>query len=303
MTTIQTEFIQAGEHRFEVQTCGDPGSDRLALCLHGFPEHAISWRLQMPTLADLGYRVWAPNQRGYGNSYRPHGVAAYRMQHLVDDVGRLIDASGCSRVTLFGHDWGGAVAWAAALSRVRPLERLIVMNLPHPARFMAGLRSWSQLRKSWYVLFFQLPWLPEWALRAGNARAVTQAFRSVAICKDHFTEETLEVYRQNALLPGAATSMINWYRAAFRHRGDLDGLLGRGEVLQTPTLMVWGEHDPALGVELTYGTEDLVSDFTIRYLPVSHWVQQEAPDAVNEIVSAWLQGKLVPGSSRPESAG
>jgi pimeloyl-ACP methyl ester carboxylesterase len=240
--------------------------------------------------AKLGYRAWAPNQRGYGRSFRPEAVLDYSLAKLVDDVGALIDAAGARSVTLCGHDWGGAVAWAAALSHVRPqIERLVVMNLPHPRKFAEGLRaSWRQRLRSWYVLLFQIPRLPEWLLTRNRAQLVASAFRNSSHRPDAFPESVLEIYRENALQPGAATAMINWYRAAVRGRRETQERFLQAGVLDVPTLMIWGENDPALGKELTYGTEELVSDFTIHYLPTSHWVQQEAPDEVNAILEAWL---------------
>jgi pimeloyl-ACP methyl ester carboxylesterase len=299
----EIQLIDAGGRRFEVYTAGDPSSNRLALLLHGFPEHAISWRHQLPLLASLGYRVWAPNQRGYGRSHRPPEISDYAMTHLVDDVGALIDASGADRVTLFGHDWGGAVAWAAALTHHRPqIERLVVMNLPHPRRFADHLASnWRQRLRSWYVLFFQLPRLPEWLLTRNDAQLVASAFAQASGRPELFPQEVLDVYRENALQPGAATAMLNWYRAAVRGRSQLaERFLGEGK-LDIPTLMVWGENDGALGKELTYGTEELVEDFTIRYLPTSHWVNQEAPEEVNRIVEAWLTEQPVPDFKTNES--
>ena len=288
---IRTETVETGEMRFEVHACGDPRSERLALCLHGFPEHAHSWRYLLPALGDLGYKAWAPNQRGYGATTRPSGVAAYKMEHLLDDVASLFDASGAKSLTLIGHDWGGAVAWMFALRSVRPVGRLIVMNLPHPQRFREHLATnKAQQRRSRYERFFQLPWLPEVLLRLRGARAVGQAFRGMAVDKGRFPDEALDVYRRQALEPGAMTAMLNWYRAnPFRKV-----LEGSFPVLDVPTLMVWGDQDTALGAEMTLGTEELVRDFTLRYLHASHWVQQEAPEQVNEIVSAWLTGEPVP---------
>jgi len=150
--TLHYEFIQAGELRFEVATAGDPASRKLALLLHGFPECAFSWRHQLPFLAARGYRVWAPNQRGYGNSPMPRGVKSYRIEELVNDVARLIDASGVQQVHLAGHDWGALVAWEFALRRPRPIERLAIFNVPHPARFREEIRhNKVQRRRSRYV--------------------------------------------------------------------------------------------------------------------------------------------------------
>jgi pimeloyl-ACP methyl ester carboxylesterase len=275
-------FVETNGQRLEVWTGGAAESDRLALLLHGFPEHAFSWRHQIPLFAKLGYRVWAPNQRGYGKSSRPKGVASYRIEELVADVAGLIDAAGARHVTLVGHDWGGLVAWEFAARRARPLERLVIMNVPHPMRFREELVSnRAQRRRSFYAVLFQLPWLPEWLFRRNGAAAIDRAFLGMAIDPSRFPDGVLAVFRENVRAPGAATAMLNWYRAA----GPRFGRLGaqRGEsypVIETPTLLIWGEEDRALGKETTLGTERFVKDLTVRYLPrVSHWVQQEAPSA------------------------
>jgi pimeloyl-ACP methyl ester carboxylesterase len=291
---IETIFVEANGLRFEVDTCGE--GDRLALCLHGFPEAAYSWRRQLPLLAELGYRVWAPNQRGYGRTSRPPHVDDYRTGRLVADIAGLIDVSGARSVTLIGHDWGAAVAWLFATDRVRPLERLVIMNVPHPALFARCLRTFAQARRSWYMFFFQLPKLPELALRWNRAEPVARAFVSTARDKSKFPPEVLEVYRRNALAPGALTAMLNWYRALFR---DMRRQTRRAyPVIEIPTLMIWGEADAALTKATTYGTERFVRDLTIRYLPgVSHWVQQDAPLAVNALLAAFLRGEPVPQAS------
>ena len=281
---IAIETIMAGGHPFEVATAGR--GDHLALCLHGFPELHYSWRHQIPLLADMGYRVWAPNLRGYGASYRPQSVEDYRLDHLLGDVAALVDASGAARVTLIAHDWGGALAWYFAIRRLRPIERLVVMNLPHPLCLQEALRHWPQRRRSWYMAFFQLPWLPERMLLRGDAAGIRQAFRAMAVDKARFPDAVLDVYARAAQQPGALTAMINWYRAAFRHRRDMAA--GTGHV-GVPTLQIWGEEDTALGLETLNGTDRHVPDLTQRRLPgVSHWVQQEAPEAVNAILAEWL---------------
>ena len=292
---IRHEFVRANGLRFHVATCGD--GDRLALCLHGFPECWYSWRHQLPLLARLGYRAWAPDLRGYGETDRPPRVEDYAIERLLDDVAGLIDASSAKSVILLAHDWGALIAWYFAMRRLRPLERLIIMNVPHPALFERALRTLRQLRRSWYVFFFQLPRIPERFLAARNYRAIDEAFRGMAIDKSRFPDEALAVYRDNAARPGALTAMINYYRAFVRGGGARQRALGF-PVIETPTLMIWGEVDVALGKETTYGTEQYVRDFTIRYLPnVSHWVQQEAPETVNAMLEAWLTGKPVPEAS------
>jgi epoxide hydrolase 4 len=191
-----------------------------------------------------------------------------------------------------GHDWGAAQAWMFAIRRVRPLRRLVIMNVPHPTCMRRELRSLRQLRKSWYVFAFQVPWLPENLLRARNAKAIGDAFEKSAVDPSRFPPEVTEVYRQAALQPGALRSMINYYRAAVR---TLSMTSVDVSVIETPTLMLWGMDDTALSIETTHGTDQYVAELTLRYLPeVSHWVQQEAPETVNSMLLAWLAGEPVP---------
>jgi pimeloyl-ACP methyl ester carboxylesterase len=283
-------FIEANGLRFAYDEAGN-GPD-IALCLHGFPESRFSWRHQLPVLAEAGWHAVAPDLRGYGQTSRPAGRGAYRMDALVADVAALFDAFGARRRLLIAHDWGALIAWTFAIGRVRALDGLIIMNVPHPAVFARVLRgSLAQLRRSWYVFFFQLPVLPELMLGARGARAIGEAFRGMAVDKAAFPEDVLAVYRGNAAAPGALTAMVNYYRANFW------GLARAGTVsrIEVPVLMIWGEEDTALGLELTEGYGPFVADFTLERLPgVSHWVQQEAPEKVNARMLAWLgRGGLI----------
>jgi len=292
MSEIRFEFVPANGQTFEIAMCGE--GDNLALCLHGFPEHALSWRDQMPVLARVGYRVWAPNQRGYGKSSRPTKVSDYAIDHLMSDVAGLIDASGAKRTVLIGHDWGAVVAWAFATRQVRPLDALIIMNVPHPMCYFNRLFRSAQFWKSWYIFFFQLPWLPEWLLTRRKSRAVSGMVLRTSTNREQFPRDLLDVFQQNAQSPGAVTAMLNWYRAAFR-RGAMRQRRRGFPQIHTRTLMIWGEEDAALDKSTTYGTDRYVTDLTLRYLPgVSHWVQQDATEAVNEMMACFLTGKPVP---------
>jgi epoxide hydrolase 4 len=291
MEAIHHQTVRANGIDFHVAMAG--AGERLALCLHGFPESSFSWRQQMPLLARLGYRVWAPDLRGYGGSSRPRGVEAYALEMLEEDVAALIEASGAKEVVLIGHDWGALIAWYYAMFGRLPITRLIIMNVPHPALAEKGLRTFRQLKKSWYIFFFQLPKIPEWALARNGCEAIGRAFRGMAVDKSRFPDEVLRVYQEAGAQRGALTAMLNYYRALLR---GLARNRRRGTPrIDTPTLMIWGEVDTALGKELTYGTDRHVSNLTLRYLPnVSHWVQQEAPETVNAMMEAWLLGKDVP---------
>ena len=286
---VRTERISANGLRFNVLAAG--GGDRLALCLHGFPELALSWRHQLPVLADEGWLAWAPDLRGYGGTDRPVGREEYALERLMDDVAALIDTSGARETLLIGHDWGGVIAWLFALRRLRPLSRLVVMNLPHPACYERALRrSVRQWLRSWYMLFFQLPWLPEKALGARGAALVGRAFREMAVHKENFPEELLDVYRRAALQPGALTAMLNYYRALLSGGGARRQRSLGFPKIDAPTLVVWGEQDTALGVETLEGIEEFVPNVSVRRLPdASHWVQQDSPDEVNTILRSWLR--------------
>jgi pimeloyl-ACP methyl ester carboxylesterase len=250
----------------------------------------------MAPLAALGWRVVAPDMRGYGDSSTPTGPSAYRIEHLVADVAALFDALGARRRLLIGHDWGAAVAWAFALAQERPdathrLDGLVVMNVPHPKVFRDVLKaSPAQRKRSWYIGFFQVPWLPEKLLTARGAWAIGRLILNSARDKRAFPPEILDSYRAGALRPGGMTAMLNYYRAnigAFKRAGPVPKI-------NVPTLMIWGEADTALGLELTEGYGPLVTDFTLARLPgVSHWVQQEAPEAVNARLTEWLETKPI----------
>lgn len=283
---IETLRVHANGLDFAIDQAGK--GDRLALCLHGFPESRFSWRHQLPELARLGFRAWAPDLRGYGDTRpRPIGVKAYHIDRLCEDVAALIDVSGAKSATLVAHDWGAIIAWTFAARRIRKLDRLVIMNVPHPVCFSAAAkRSAAQRKRSWYMAFFQLPWLPEKMMSANGAQPIRRAFFDMAIDKSRFPSDVLDHYAQNALQPGAMTAMVNYYRAAWRAQKAFRGPWPR---IETPTLIIWGEEDAALGLETLEGTEREVADLTIERLPgVSHWVQQEAPEAVNAILARWL---------------
>ena len=286
MADIRTRQIAANGLAFAVDEAGE--GDDVALLLHGFPESRRSWRGQLPLLAELGWRAVAPDLRGYGGTSRPKARNAYALDHLVTDVGALFDALGARRRLLIGHDWGGMIAWAAAGWRVRPLDGLVVMNAPHPAAYALHVaHSPAQLARSWYALFFQLPWLPEALLTAGKARAVGQAFSNRRTGRSVFSPEDIEQHRAQALLPGAMTAMLGYYRANAQTIARAPRTLANP--IATPTLLIWGEQDPYAGPELPELCRSYAQDLTIRRLPeIGHWVQQEAPEAVDTALREWL---------------
>jgi len=265
---------------------------RLVVMLHGFPESWYSWRHQLRALAP-GFDCAAPEMRGYGETDAPRGVKNYRIEKLVGDVAGLIEALGYQRATVVGHDWGGAVAWATALIRPDRVERLCVMNCPHLRKFLEHIRSNPrQMLRSWYMLFFQIPLLADTLIWARGSALVPRAIRASAYNKSAFSAADLAHFRETFRKPYTATAAVNYYRALKRRDFLLTPPTNHWLMrkIEAPTLLIWGEHDVALGKELTYGMEDLFSGpFTIKYIADSgHWVQQERPEAVNQYLAEFL---------------
>jgi pimeloyl-ACP methyl ester carboxylesterase len=262
--------------------CVVEGEGPLVLLLHGFPETSHAWRKQVPALATR-FRVVAPDLRGYGASDKPTGIAAYRTSVIADDVVALIHSFGAQRAHVVGHDWGGGVAWTLAMRRPEAVDRLVVLNCPHPAVMQRALRSsWTQIRRSWYIFAFQLPWLPEWALGRDRARAIKDTLQRSSK-PGAFSEADLDEYARAFSAPGAATAALNYYRAAVRSQVP-------SARIKAPTLLIWAEDDFALGIELTRGMDDLFAiKPRVEYVPdTSHWVMEERPDVVNRLLLDFL---------------
>jgi epoxide hydrolase 4 len=278
-------FVQTNGLRLHLVEAGPEGGPPVVL-LHGFPEFWYGWRRQIEPLADAGFRVIVPDQRGYNTSDKPDGVAAYRVETLARDVVGLLDAAGLERAAIAGHDWGGVVAWWLGLAHPERVGRLAILNAPHPAVMRRHLRSsLGQMRRSWYVLFFQLPRLPERFLArdgfANLARAVRGGGRGTC------TDEDLALYREAWAQPGALRAMVSWYRAALRPGG---GRLPRLRV-SVPTLLLWGARDRFLGREMARPSVDLCDRGTLEvFETATHWLQHDEAVAVSERLAAFLGG-------------
>lgn len=260
------------------------GTGTLMLMLHGFPECWYSWRHQIPEFAQH-YQVVAVDLRGYNDSDKPKEQSAYVMDELIKDVAGLIKELGHEKCILVGHDWGGAIAWSFAYAYPNMLEKLIILNLPHPAKFIQGLYTPQQLLRSWYIFFFQIPALPELLLKSTDYQAIPNTIQTTAVNKNAFTPDDLNTYRNAAAKPGALTAMLNYYRNIFSH----SFFHKSWGVLNVPTLLIWGENDTALGKELTYDTSTYVKDLQVKYIPAcGHWVQQEKPELVNQYMRNFL---------------
>lgn len=261
----------------------EAGDGPLIVLLHGFPEFWFSWRFQIPALAEAGFRVVAPDMRGYNLSSRPSSVADYDIDLLTADIRDLIRERGCGRAFLAGHDWGAVVAWATAAQHPDAVARLAILNVPHPRRMLHGLRRPRQLLKSWYVFFFQLPWLPERLLRAGHWRAFRYGFEHDAR-PGAFTRDDIERYVEAWSQPGAVTAMVNYYRAALRQSPRrADSRIGQ---IAAPTLVIWGEQDRYLGVELAEPDRADVPSLerVVRIPDATHWVHHDQPERVTQLL-------------------
>lgn len=271
--------LSVGEVTLEVTELGvgDP-----VVLLHGFPAGAHSWEHQLRALADAGFRAIAPDQRGYAGSDKPREVAAYRVERLAADVVGLLDALELPRAHLVGHDWGGAVAWATASLYPGRVERLAVMNGPHPRHAVREIfTNPAQLRRSWYVFLFQVPFVAEQLLvRRDIGRVLRASAAHPEAIDDALVARCAEAIRQ----PDAARAMLSWYRAAIRYRlPTLPPVLAR-------TLYLWGDLDPAFGPRLAQHLDRYARDVEVRHLPdAGHWPQLERPAAVNRHLVEFLR--------------
>lgn len=281
MTTfaLRDGFAELGSVRLHYVEAGE---GPLVVLLHGFPEFWYGWRAQIEPLAASGLRVVAPDMRGYNLSSKPVGVAAYDLDPLALDVAELIEERGAERACVAGHDWGGAVAWATAMFQPQVVDRLAILNAPHPRRFVEEIRRPRQAAKSWYMGFFQLPWLPE---RVG--RRMFRYGLSHDPAPGAFTAEDLECYEAAWSQPGALTGSLNYYRALSRQTPRAASR--RLKVVEAPTRIIWGLHDRYLGPDLAEPRRSDVPNLErVFRLDTSHWVQHDAPGQVSDLLCGFF---------------
>ncbi|XP_060073872.1 epoxide hydrolase 4-like [Ylistrum balloti] len=281
-------FIHLEHVKLHYVSNGDE-SKPLMLLIHGFPEFWYSWRFQLRAFSK-DYRVVAIDQRGYSESEKPNGYSNYSVDKLVSDIKQLIPALGHRSAVVVGHDWGGAVAWAFAMRHQDMVDKLIVLNCPHPSTFRNYLRQhFEQFKRSWYMFLFQIPHLPEYIMSRDDYRSIKEMFtgKRGGVKVGTVSEDDLEAYKYAFSRPGGFTGPLNFYRSAMK-----SNMLTVTNVpkIQKPTLIVWGCKDMALCEELPALAKDYVTNLTIQYIQdASHWVQMDTPDIVNEHMRDFLQ--------------
>jgi pimeloyl-ACP methyl ester carboxylesterase len=279
---VQHHFVELDEVTLH---CVEAGNGPLVVLLHGFPEFWYTWRSILPALARAGFRVVAPDMRGYNLSSRPRGLRPYAITALAKDIAQLIHKLGSERASVVGHDWGANVAWATAMYHPERVDRLGVLNGPHPMRLLLGLLNPRQLLRSWYFFAVLLPRLPELFFGRDNYARIRKNLTRDALRPDAFTSEDLVRYTEAVAQPGALTAMLNYYRAAFipsrppkRLRTD------------HPTLVLWGTHDGYLGRQLAKPSPKLVPNCRVEYVEqAGHYVHHDCPALVSERLVGFLR--------------
>lgn len=275
---VKDFYFRNGSVRLHAVEAG-PEDGPVVCLLHGFPEFWFGWRHQIGALADAGFRVIAPDGRGYNLSDKPASIGAYTIPNLVSDVFTLCDYLGQESVYLAGHDWGAVVAWAFAAAHPDRVKRLAILNVPHPAVMPRFLPSHpTQWLRSWYIAFFQIPRLPELLFPGTLALKATSR-------PGTFSGHELAEYRKAWAHPGALTGMINWYRALLRHPSTM-----RIGVIDPPVLIQWGMRDAFLHPELADRSLVYCSRaHLIRLQNATHWLQHEEPARINDNLIAFFR--------------
>lgn len=268
-----------------------PRDGPLVVMLHGFPEFWGAWKQYVGPLAAAGYRVIVPDQRGYNLSARPAGAKAYTADILAADVVGLIDAAGRQRAALIGHDFGGFVGWWTAALHPSRVERLVVLNAPHPRAMVASLLSNPlQIAKSWYIFVLQIPWLPE-RIVSVNSFAVLRSIIRWTGEHGSFSAADEASYIDAWSKPGSLTAMINWYRALFRRVQNTLHL----PRITVPVLLIWGKHDRYLSRSLAEASIEYCDDGRLEWVGATHWLHHEKPDVVHGLIARFLAGSAPPG--------
>ncbi|WP_066833569.1 alpha/beta fold hydrolase [Rufibacter ruber] len=280
---MKHSFYTVNHVQLNVWEAGNP-ADPAILFLHGFPEFGKGWHRQLQYFSTRGWHAVAPDQRGYHLSSKPTEAGAYTTDLLTKDIADLIPQISRGTVVLVGHDWGGAVAWNLALTHPHLLEKLVVLNMPHPQTMHHHLtHNPQQMLRSWYTGFFQLTWLPEQVNRAFDFKFLESALTGTAL-PGTFPPEVLQEYKQAWAQPGAIEAMLNWYRA-YKHNP-----MQANHTITTPTLLLWGKKDKFLGTEMAQPSMAHCQNGQLVFLEnATHWLHHEQPEQVSQLITAFIR--------------
>lgn len=267
----------------EVAEAG-PADGPLVILLHGFPDLWQGWHLQISPLVDAGFRVLLPNQRGYGESDKPAEIAAYDLDVLAQDIVGLAESEGRAAFDVVGHDWGGIVAWWTAALHPQRVHRVAVLNAPHPGAFKKYVvRHPTQMLRSTYAGFFQLPWLPETVLSAREYALMQRAVRATSR-PGTFDETDFRYLIDGWSQPGSLRGMLNYYRAIARR--PTQSLQRR---VAPPALILFGMNDPTEEPGLARASQAYCDDSRLVELEEGyHWIQREEPERVTAALLSFL---------------
>jgi pimeloyl-ACP methyl ester carboxylesterase len=290
---IKTQHVELDHVTLHYAEAG-PTDGAPVLLLHGYPDLWFTWEEQLQRLARRGYRVLAPDQRGYGRSSKPPHVKAYRLQTLGDDMASLLRRLNATPAHVVGHDWGGVVAYRLAAAYPELVRSLTIVNAPHPEAYRKVLfSSLEQLWRSWYIFMFQIPGLAEWINEVDDSALLLRLLASTA----PRSQAELERYRIELRNPSAARTPLYWYRAAVRY--DLfQTKRAPVPLIETPTQILWGKRDPALTFRICEESARFYRQVEVHTFDASHWPFLELPDAFDARLSAFLERHI---TTRPNA--
>lgn len=281
--SIRYRHIRVNDINLHVRFAGSEHGNPIIL-LHGFPDASFGWEFQMEALANLGYYVIAPDQRGYNLSDKPKGKANYRMNLLVYDIIALADELKFEKFHLAGHDFGAIVSWHLLEHFSHRVTSVVILNVPHPkVMWKYQKENKKQRRKSWYAYFFKIPRIPEFFIRVSRYNMLKSAM------KESFSKEKLQRYKTAWSQPGALTAMINWYRCLFQLTPEEQP----SKTIDVPTLIIWGKQDPHLMWEMAEESASMCTNGRVEFIEeATHWVLEDAPEKTTALmINHFLKNK------------
>jgi len=282
---MESSYLEMSKGKIHYVSAGDAANDTIVF-LHGFPEFWYSWRKQLDHFSEQ-YHVIAPDMRGYNKSYKPKQIKDYKIEAIAADIIELINHAGKNKVIIVGHDWGAAIVLHLLLMYQNRFSKGVILNVPHPLVFRHNLfTNIKQFSKSWYIFFFQIPFLPAWVLSLNNFNRTAKMLENTSL-EGSFTENELEKYKLAWANGNAMQYMIMWYKAAIRNPSQAN--LYKQKKVSTPLKIIWGKEDVALVSEMAKESLDYCTQGELTYIEeATHWVHQDCPEKVNRLIEEFL---------------